>query len=236
MHACPLVDEAILYNLRQMTPEEAHAYQAHLAECPACRLKLSEVSDTLDLLPLSAPPAAPPPNLRAKVLQRVAREAQLQAQGAPARRRWLLPAWAAAAACAAIMIGTYAVMRVEGLQQQFLGFRQAAPVERSISLVGTPNASGATGRVLVAREGSGMRLALEAQGLPSLQPGETYHLWLIKDGKRTCGGVFVVDGTGRGGLASWLPAEVEFDALGVTREPDALGQQPRGPKIMGSVT
>jgi len=27
---------------------------------------------------------------------------------------------------------------------------------------------------------------------------------------------------------------VEYDALGITKEPDPLGQQPRGPKVMGN--
>ena len=231
MHACPLAHEAIPYTLRQLTAEEQRAYETHLASCLACRLKLQEVADTLDLLPLAAPDAAPPPDLKLRVLQRVAQAAKVT----PARsRRWNLPVWAAAAVVA-LAVGSYSLMRIYGLQERLAGFEHSAPVERTVKMQGTDGAPSAMGRVVVAREGSGTRIALQAQGLPPLQAGEAYQLWLVKDGKRRSGGVFVVDATGTGGVASWLPDHAEFDALGITREPDALGQQPRGPKVMGSV-
>jgi hypothetical protein len=228
MHACPLVDEAITYSLRQMTPDEQRAYQAHLDACLACRLKLTEISETLDLVALVAPQVPPPPGLKAKVLNRLAGEP------APGRKpRRLMPVWAAAA-MVALAVGITALVSVGALNQRLAGWEQAARVERTVAMNGTPAAPTATGKVVVAREGSGVRIALEAQGLPALQPGEAYQLWLIKDGKRRSGGVFVVDATGAGGVAAWLPGQAEFDTLGITREPDALGQQPRGPKVMGS--
>ncbi len=42
------------------------------------------------------------------------------------------------------------------------------------------------------------------------------------------------DATAMDDATPWLPAPVEFDALGITREPDPLGTQPRGPKVTGS--
>jgi anti-sigma-K factor RskA len=232
MSACPLIDEAVAYCLQQMTHEEARAYQAHLAACLSCRLKVQEIADTVDLLPLAAPPATPPAGLKARLMARLATEAQPpRPEG---RRRWLLPVWAAAAVVA-LTLGISAMLSIRGLERQLAGFQQAAPVERTVALQGTPNAPGASGRVLVAREGSGMRIALQAQGLPPLKSGEAYQLWLIKDGKRRSGGVFIIDGTGCGGVATWFPDNAEFDALGITKEPDPLGQAPRGPKVMGSI-
>ncbi|HYF94538.1 MAG TPA: anti-sigma factor [Symbiobacteriaceae bacterium] len=232
MHACPLAPEAIPYSLRQLTAEEERAYEAHLASCLACQLKVREVADTLNLLPLAVPDATPPPDLKAKVLRRVADAAKV----APARgrSRWSLPVWAAAAVVA-LAVASYSLMRMYGLQERLAGFEHSVQIERTVKMQGTEGAPNATGRVVVAREGSGTRIALQAQGLPPLQAGEAYQLWLIKDGKRKSGGVFVVDATGAGGVATWLPDQVEFDALGITREPDALGLQPRGPKLMGSV-
>lgn len=231
MHACPRSDEAIAFSLRQMTAEEERTYQAHLDACLTCRLKLQEVADTLDLLPLAVPDAAPPPGLKAKVMAGVAAATSEK----PARtRRWSLPVWAAAAVLA-FAFGSYSLLRIQEMQQRLAGLEQAAPVERAVMLQGTDGAPAATGRVVLAREGSGTRLVLQAQGLPPLQSGEAYQLWLIRDGKRRSGGVFVVDATGTGGVATWLPDQAPFDALGITREPDALGQLPRGPKVMGSI-
>lgn len=230
MHACPLVDEASAFSLRLMTADEERSYRAHLEVCLACQLKVQEVAEVLDLLPMAVAPAAPPPALKGRVLQAVAQEAK----AAPARsRRWVAPVWAAAAVVA-LAVGTYSLVRIQTLQDRLMGFEQAASLERTVSMRGTDGAPGASGRLVYAREGSGTRIALQVEGLPPLQPGEAYQLWLIKDGKRQSGGVFVVDGLGCGGVARWFPERVEFEALGITKEPDPLGQQPRGPKVMGN--
>lgn len=232
---CPNVELAVALSLRQISSEEERAYRAHLATCVTCRLKLAEIRETLELLPLTLPPAPVPPDLKARVVSAVRREVSASARSQEAKRRWALPLSAGVAAIA-LVVGAYSLLQVSGLQERFTGFEQAAPVERRVTLTGTPEAPAASGRVMVARVGGGTRITLQAQGLPPLRPGEAYQLWLIKDGIRTNGGVFVVDATGKGGVATWLPDPVEFDALGITREPDALGQEPRGTKVMGSAT
>ncbi|HYG57992.1 MAG TPA: anti-sigma factor [Symbiobacteriaceae bacterium] len=232
MAACPRVDEAILYSLRQMPSGEEQAFAAHLDTCLACRLKLQEIQETLDILPLTVGTVEPPPGLRDQVLARVAAEA---AAGAQQKRRRLPPVWAAAAVLA-LGLGIYSLVGLQGLQERLAGFQQAVPhVERSVGMLGTENAPGAVARVLVAYESTGTRISLQAQGMPPLESGQAYQLWLIKDGQRRSGGVFVVDASGTGGVATWLPDRAEFDALGITREPDALGQQPRGIKMLSSI-
>jgi hypothetical protein len=232
MYACPHTDEAISYSLRQMTRDEEQRYQAHIAACPPCRLKLCEVAETLELLPLAVPAVEPPPQLRAKLLERIKSEPRQTA--APKKRRHL-PAWGAAAAAVALIAGSYGVLRVAVVP--IPGVQQAAATERTVSLVGTQNAQTASGKVLVVRERDNTtRISLHAEGLPPLSAGEAYQLWLVKDGKRSSGGVFVIDAHGQGGCATWLTTDSDFDTLGVTREPDALGLQPRGPKVMGSTT
>ena len=230
MHACPLADDAPAFSLHLMTADEERAYRAHLEVCLACRLKVQEVTETIDLLPLAVTPSVPPPALKGKILQAVAEDAKA-ASGR--HRRWVVPVWAAAA-MVALAVGTYSLVRIQTLQDRLMGFEQAAAPERTISMQGTEGAPGATGRLVYAREGSGTRIALQVEGLPPLNPGEAYQLWLIKNGQRQSGGVFVVDGLGCGGVARWFPERVEFDALGITKEPDPLGQQPRGPKVMGN--
>lgn len=235
MSNCPRADEAILYALGQLTNDEERAFAQHLEQCVACRLKHAEIADTLDLLPLAAPPVLPPVELKAKCMQRIADEARHSpVQRAETRRRWIVTSGVAAAVLA-LVVGSYALVKIQVLQHELAGFQQAAPVERSVAMTGTQAAPAATARAVVAREGAGTRITLQAKGLPVLQPGEAYQLWAIKDGKRKNCGVFLVDATGTGGVATWLPEWVEFDALGITREPDAFGQQPRGTKVLGSV-
>lgn len=235
MSTCPRVDEAVAYALHQLTSAEAAAFQEHMAFCAPCRLKRSEITETLDLLPLAVETIQPPAHLKENVLRSIAAESV--APKRDSRQRRLLSVWAVAASIFALGIGTYALVRTSSLQERLAGFQQAAPVEYSYSLAGVGDAPGAGGQVSVARAGSaGTRVTLQAHGLPPLKAGEVYQLWLVKNGKRTNGGVFVVDATGQGGLATWLPGNVEYDTVGVTREPDAFGTQPRGKKVMGSST
>lgn len=227
MADCHHLDDVIAYAFHQLAPARESTLKAHLAICSACRLKLSEIMDTVDQLGLTAPAVTPPAGLREQVIQRVVAEA------AQSRRRRLriAPSWAAAAAAVAIALGSYSVLQVEGLRERIAGFVQTARPEQTVALQGV--ASPASARVVFAQEGGGMRITLEGQGLAPLAPGEVYQLWLIKNGQRTSGGVFVVDAVGKGGMSTWLPGEAPFDALGVTHEPDAFGVQPRGPKVMG---
>lgn len=230
MSGCPRMHDAAACALREMSAQEEAAYRAHLTSCTACRLKLAEYEETMDLLAAAPPSVAPPAGLKGKVMARVAAEAAARPDERR-RRRWTLPVWAAAAAAFALMIGTYSLVRIQDLWEQV---QQTAHIAQTVELVGTGEAAGARGQVEVAAENGGTRIALQAEGLPPLTGGEAYQLWLIKDGKRTSGGVFVVDASGKGGVVTWLPGQVSFDALGVSREPDAFGTQPRGPKMMGS--
>lgn len=236
MSHCPRVDEAILLHLRQLTPNEERAYEDHLKGCLACRLKSAEIADTLDLLPLAAPAVVPPPDLKGKVMARIsAVDAATPARQAGFRRRWLVPAGVAAAVLA-LVVGSYALVKIQTLQQQLAALqRPVSAVERDVAMVGTADAPGATGRLVAAREGGGTRITLQTKGLPALDPGEVYQVWLIRDGKSKSAGLFVVDGTGNGAMSTWLPEGVQFDTVGITCEPDAFGPEPRGDRMMHSV-
>jgi anti-sigma-K factor RskA len=230
MPECRLADDAISFALHQLTAQQREAFRAHLDGCAACRIRVAELEERVGLLALAAPPASPPADLKVRVTARVAEEAAREVR----RRRWTLPAWAAAAAVVAVIIGSYALVQVDRLRTNLESFARAVPVEQTVVLTGTGDAPLASGRMLVARETGGTRLTLQVQGLQPLAAGQVYQLWLIKDGKRTNGGVFVVDATGKGGLATWLPEKAEWDSCGVTLEPDAFGLQPKGTKVMGS--
>lgn len=230
MQTCPRIDDAVALAFHQLSGAELASFQEHLDNCPACRLKLAEVGETVDLLAFAAPQVTPPPDLKEKVVRRVEGEAK---GSRPVWRRLAVPA-AAVAAVLALALGTYSTLELLQLRQKMAEI--VAPVQRSYALAGTEHAPSASAQLVVSREGGGTRVELQAGGLPQLAPGQAYQLWLIKDGKRTSGGVFVIDATGRGGVVTWLPGTVQFDALGVTREPDAYGLQPRGMKVLGSTT
>lgn len=69
----------------------------HVDGCAPCRTELAALAATADLLLVAVPPVEPPPGFESRTLARLAR-----AGGAPAtRRRWLVPAVAAAVAALA---------------------------------------------------------------------------------------------------------------------------------------
>ena len=52
------------YVLGALPPEECVGFEAHMADCPACRHDVADLQVAADALPVSVPPVAPPPALR----------------------------------------------------------------------------------------------------------------------------------------------------------------------------
>ncbi len=108
-------DDVAGYALGRLDPAERARFEAHLETCEACRAELDDLREVAGLLPLASPAAAPPPNLEARVLAAVRREAtpapgrEAAAAARPSLRR--LPAWAprlgVAALAAAALAGAF---------------------------------------------------------------------------------------------------------------------------------
>lgn len=232
MSVCPRSDDAAAFALQQLTADEARQFTRHRRCCETCQLTLEDVMNTLDLLPLSIPPEPPPPDLRAKLLQRIAvtersapdltRATAPNLSPKPLRLLPRLRRLAALATVAAALLVLVLVWQATSRPQAVLAY----------AMSGTDAAPMAAADVTCTPIPAGTRMTLIASGLPPLAPGESYQLWLIKDGIRTSGGVFILDAAGHGGLTTLLPGKPAFDALGVTREPDAFGQQPRGESVL----
>lgn len=103
-----------------------------------------------------------------------------------------------------------------------------------VALAGTDSAPAAQGWAAVYTVEGEHYVLLSVNGLPPLSGEQAYQAWLIRDGKRTNAGTFLVDRMGRGGLVYRTEQPFEFQALGITLEPDALGDQPRGTKVLGA--
>lgn len=78
-------------------------------------------------------------------------------------------------------------------------------------------------------------LALIVYDMPALQSDRVYQLWLIDaSGNRTSGGTFTVDEQGRGWLLVRSPKALrQFQAVGITVEPEGGSPRPTGTKMMG---
>jgi anti-sigma-K factor RskA len=242
---------ADVYAVGALDGRELTEFEAHLAtECAICAERLRESREALRILPESLPRVAPPPVLRARVLERIAAErlpAAAPVDLRPARRRsraiWWA-GWAGLAAAAALLLVVNAQLRTTRQELRALQDRLATlqtelsereetvrflsdPNVRYVSLAGlkpTPEASA----WLLWNPGTRQGLLL-ARGLPATPPGKAYELWALAGPQPVPAGVFAVDDRGRALFRlPQLPAGQTFDAFAVTLEPAGGVPAPTG--------
>ncbi len=86
--------------------------------------------------------------------------------------------------------------------------------------------------LVISRDGDHGTLVVD--GLSALDPAQQYQLWLIRNGKRTSGGVFSVDQQGYGSL--WVKSQaplISYTSFGITIEPAGGSPGPTGKKVLG---
>ncbi|HLO02581.1 MAG TPA: anti-sigma factor [Symbiobacteriaceae bacterium] len=229
MSVCPAPDELTSLALHHLDEAEAGRLQAHVDRCPPCQEALAVWTDLLGQLPLTESPIAPPPDLKRRILgalppQDLPTQAEPAAKRAPDRLlRHVASRWVGLVATFALVLGSYALWRVERLSPH------------TIALQGVGPGQGALAQIALYTEGNGTRVSINATGLPPLTDEEVYQLWLLYDQERYPLCSFKVDASGHGEANYWLPGKLEYQSLGVTREPDATAtHEPRGPKVLGN--
>src|SRR5256885_9982361 len=141
------------YALDALRPDEAEAYEAHLAQCEPCREELARLAEPAAALAWAAGPATPPLALRGRILEAAAAE---RANVVPLRRPWLVRATAAAAAvaaCVAVGLGIWAGSLLDSVHKARVSRVADA---RAVEILAAPAArrmpvSGAHGTVAVDR-------------------------------------------------------------------------------------
>lgn len=227
-----IMDLLSAYALGALEPDEIAHVSALLTERPELRATLAELRATADRLPYGLPEAAPPADLRQRVLDRATGRTPAASRAAPTRPATGMRAWiwslsgvtAAAVLAAAIGWGQLIGARDElassqaqvATAQSQLGQMQAqiAAAERVIASL-----QGQSGSAAIVQTHAGTTL-LVAQ-LPPLQPGRVYQLWRIQGNSAPASaGLFTVDqrGYGQANLTDGQPASGE--TVAVTDEPD----------------
>jgi anti-sigma-K factor RskA len=145
-------DLTAAYALDALDPDEAEAYERHLAQCEECREELAELNGTAASLAFGAVAPAPPARLRESILAAAAAE---RTNVVPLlRRRWVsrgLAIAAAAAACIAVGLG--------------VSLSQSGNT-RTFTLMVDPNRTA----------------TLHIKGLSAAPSGKTYEAWVIPAG------------------------------------------------------
>ena len=160
-------DSAGAYVLDAMPAGERRQFEHHLEICPRCREEVEELRPAAEALPMASPPMRPPPELKARIMAEVEREAApLGSTEARLRRRFRLPpvtGWRLAPVAAALLIiGALAGAALRG--------------EGTRSVPAGPNA-----RVEV----EGEQAMLVARDMPAPPRGRVYEVWVVPKGQST---------------------------------------------------
>jgi anti-sigma factor RsiW len=177
------------YALDALGDAEEAEYEAHLRHCERCRDELAAFQGTATALAYAAPPAAPPPGLRERILEQARSE---RANIVPLRPRWALraaTAVAAAAAAVAVGVGVWAAGLSSSLDEERASRDR---LEHATALLARPDAKripveGADGALVVAPTGEA---ALVVRGLDPPPAGQTYEAWVIMHKKARPAGLF----------------------------------------------
>ncbi len=155
--------DAAAYVLGALDHEEARAFRAHLESCVVCRDEVAALRPVADALPMAAPQYPASRALRRRVLRTVA--AEPKGEGAPARRRWRLPAVALprpsvlAGGLAAVVVAVFA-----GVEIGSSGSSSTRVIDASVG----------SAEVRV----SGSHAELVVHHLPAPPAGHVYEMWL----------------------------------------------------------
>jgi Anti-sigma-K factor rskA len=162
------------YATRALEPADETLYREHLDRCDECRAAVREVERDLSWLPMAVAPVAPRPGFTGRVLREVTGSAR-------PRRRWFLPA--AAAAGIALAVGTWAVEgdRVRRLEGELAAARDTLGLLRRANRImqATIEMHGHTGGIVVFADEVTHRWRVTVHGLPAAAAGQRYVFWFV---------------------------------------------------------
>ena len=233
--------------LGALEAEEAAAVRAHLASCPEAHAEVVELGLVVPALLESVEVVAPPPSLRARILEAATADGMTGAvEGNPAdaavrgpatwfrRSAWL----AAAAAVLVVALGARTLQvqaELAGLEAYRAGvmtvLEVAAQPGSQVAVLAAPEDGGrAAGLAAIGADG---RLALVMRELGETTGSEVYEAWLIaEDGAPVPAGSFRVAGDGSATVVlTPLVATSDGVIVALTREPGPGATTPTLPIV-----
>ncbi|QHY94590.1 Anti-sigma-K factor RskA [Streptomyces sp. S4.7] len=229
------------YALHALEADERAEFERHLEACPACAQEVAELAATTTRLGLAVA-VAPPTELKARVLRRIATERQEPPKvtpesrgsggGAGAARGRALSRFALAA-CLAAAAGFGGIAVWQHQEAREAGERASASQQRSEALaavLAAPDAKistggltdGATGTVVVSRARD--KAAFIASGMPKPPGGKVYQLWFNDDGAMRDAGL--MDPSATSGSVLMAGSVGAASGMGITVEPAGGSPQP----------
>lgn len=233
-----------LYVVGALALAETRELEAHMKDCPTCKVERTAAEQVYALLPFALEGPAPPASARRALLERLKLEA---AETASERR----PSWFEIFRHPAFAYGllglALVLMSVAGLRQKTrladaraeaarlrdqlrLSQTQLAFIQASdttvLHLAGQPVHPRASGKVFW-NKSRNIWLVYASQ-LPAPPPGKIYELWFLTKNAPIRAGLFTADANGNGFLQVSIPEGVEPIRAGVTLEPEPGVPAPTG--------
>jgi anti-sigma-K factor RskA len=233
-----------------LTPDEAGELDRLLADDPQAAAEYAAMLDDVTALAESVA-EAPPPRLRATVLEAVASETQVGATAAPPvsdlapplqppapaqphiapvvpihRRRWWVPATAVAAAIVivggALIVTRDADAPTDDMMAEVLAADDAVTVELD----------GELGELQLVKSAEVDATVLMGEGIDAPEAQQVLQLWAIADGPPASMGTFVPDDDGH---VAFVMEGTEPDGVqyAVSVEPEGGSEQPTGDIVAG---
>ena len=253
------LDDLPGYLLDDLEPERLAALETHLAGCPACRLEHDQLALLLGELGTLAPPVAPPPALRARLLaaldsgEPALSPAPVVSSPAPDRRavgaagaapRLIRlsrrPLLAVAAVLLLALVPSLVLYRDLAQTRARLGSAEAQTEQvrevlsrpaASIPLV-ADSATDAYGTLYIGE--SGRDAVMLVDELPPTPADHVYQVWLVQGGVRTSAGLFTVNQEGAAQVLIQAPQALSaYQSMGITVEPGPHGSSgPTGARVV----
>jgi anti-sigma-K factor RskA len=173
-------DLTAAYALDALEPDEARAYEEHLAGCERCREELATLQATAGSLAYAAEAVTPPSDLRERILSAARAE---RPNVVSLRPRWSRSARSLAA------VSAVAACAIAGLLAWNVSLHNRLDHARQGALTGA-TLTGARGSVVYS-DGSG---ALVLSDLAPAPLGKTYEAWVIDGGRAYPAGLFAGGG------------------------------------------
>jgi anti-sigma-K factor RskA len=228
-----VIDDIPAYVLGALDAEKQHQVEVHISACSECRNEMVSYQIVSGNLPFLLPQHDLPTGLRSSILQKASHMENEKPVSIKERVfRWLnplaTPVWGGVSLILILFLG---VGNIFFFQQSRLT-KDAKSDFQIVPMAGQKSALAASGLIVMSGDGNFGTLVVD--NLPVLDSTKQYQLWLIKDGKRTSGGVFSVLDTGYGVLVvnSQQPLSL-YDTFGVTVEPAGGSTGPTGDKVLG---
>ena len=202
------------YALGALPPDQARAFEQHLAECELCRTDLAALQPVVHALSESPDPVDPPPELRRSLMAVVEREAAERRRAEAPRRareragraRWIpRPLPALAAACVLLVVG--------------IGIGVGVTGDDATTLEPVNPPAGIRAQLEIDDDGG----ELVVHGMPQLADDRVMQVWIVhgEDGRpEPTDALFTPNRRGDASVA--VPGDME----GVTRV--MVSEEPRG--------